>query len=77
MHFERDIYHNQKLDGNNMGQMCYERNVYQNQCPNIGDYDTIYGSTQMCTCYTYWVGNMDDCKSTSCYVFLLGSGAIS
>ncbi len=31
----------------------------------------------MCTYYVDWVGNMDDHKSTSCYVFLLGDGAIS
>ncbi len=32
----------------------------------------------MCAyCDVDWVGNMDDCKSTSGYVFLLGNGAIS
>jgi hypothetical protein len=34
-------------------------NVYPSQCPNIGDYDTIFGSTQMFAyCDAYWVGNM-------------------
>ncbi len=46
-------------------------NVYQIQCPNIGNYDIAYENTQM---YAYsnvdWVGNMDDQKSTSSYVFL-------
>ncbi len=77
MHSKKDIYCNQKIDAINMGQMHSKRNVYQSQWPNIGDYDTFYGSTQMCTYYADWVGNMDDCKSTWCYVFLLGDGAIS
>ncbi len=47
MCFERDIYHNQGIDENNMIQVHFENNVYQNKCPNIGDYETIYGSTQM------------------------------
>ncbi len=48
-----------------MGQVHFEKNVYQNQCPNIGDYDTIYGSTQMCAyCDANWANNMDDPKST-------------
>jgi hypothetical protein len=43
----------------------FEKNVYQSQCPNIEDYDTIYGSTQMCAyCDVKWVSNMDDHKST-------------
>jgi hypothetical protein len=45
MCFERDNYHNQGIETNNMGQVHFEKNVYQSQCPNIGDYGTIYGST--------------------------------
>jgi hypothetical protein len=56
----------------------FERNVYQSQCPNIGDYDIVYGGTQMCTyCDANWASNMDDYKSTSNYVFLLGNGVIN
>jgi hypothetical protein len=44
--------------------------------PNIGDYDIVYGSAQMCAyCDAILVGNMDDRKSTSSYVFLLKNGA--
>jgi hypothetical protein len=32
---ENDIYHSQEIDENNMGQMHYKRNVYQNKSPNI------------------------------------------
>jgi hypothetical protein len=40
--------------------------------PNIGDYDIVYGSTQMCAyCNAIWASNMDDCKSTSSYVSYL------
>jgi hypothetical protein len=46
MHSERDIYHSQGIDGNNMGQVHYERNVCQNKCPNIEDYDIIYENAQ-------------------------------
>jgi hypothetical protein len=61
-----------------MGQLHSKMNVYQNYCPIIGDYDIVYRSTQMCAyCDVDWVGNMDDCKSTLSYVFLLGNGAIS
>jgi hypothetical protein len=60
-----------------MGQVHSKRNVYQNQCPNIGDYHIIYGSTQMCAyCDVDWGSNIDDCKSTSSYGFILGNGAI-
>jgi hypothetical protein len=46
--------------------------------PILGIYDIVYGSTQMCAyCDANWVRNMDDHKSTSSYVFLLGNGAIS
>jgi hypothetical protein len=34
MHSKRDVYHNQKNDGNNMGHVHSEKNVYQSQCPN-------------------------------------------
>jgi hypothetical protein len=78
MHFERDIYHNHKIDGNNMGSIHFERNVYWNKCPNVGDYDTLYGSTQMCACFDIdWASNMDDHKFVIGYIFLLGNGAIS
>ncbi len=78
MNFKRDMYHNQRMDKNDMGQVHFERNVYQNQCPNIRDYDIIYGNTHMCAyCDVDWVGNMDDHKSASSYVFLLGNGVIS
>jgi hypothetical protein len=44
--------------------------------PNIGDFDIVYGSTQMCAYGdAIWAGNMDDHKSTSSYVFLLRNGA--
>jgi len=56
----------------------FEKNVYQSYHPSIGDYDIVYGSIQMCGyCDVDWVGNMDDHKSTSSYVFLLGNGPIS
>ncbi len=52
MHFEKDVYHSQGNDENNMGQVHFEKNVYQSYHPNIGDYDIVYGSTQMCAyCY--------------------------
>jgi hypothetical protein len=55
-----------------------EKNIYQSQCPNIGDYDIVYGNTQMCTyCDVDWASNMDDHKSMLGYVFLLGNGAIN
>jgi len=55
----------------------FEKNVYQSYHPNIGDYDIVYGSTQMCVyCDVDWVSNMDDHKCTSSYIFLLGNGAI-
>jgi hypothetical protein len=76
MHSKWDNYHSQGIDGKNMGQVHYERNVCQNKCPNIEDYDIIYG--KMCAYNdTNCVGNMDDHKFTSCYVFLLGNGAIN
>ncbi len=57
--------------------MHFEKNLYQNKCPNIKDYDVVYGSTQMCAyCDIDWAGNMDDRKSTSNYVFLLGNVVI-
>ncbi len=69
---QNDIYHNQGIDENNMGQVHFKRNVYQSQCPNIGDYDIIYGNTQMCVYYDAdWVNNKDDHKSTSNYIVLL------
>jgi hypothetical protein len=50
-----------------MGQVHYERNVCQNKCPNIEDYDIIYENTQMCVYNdTNCVDNMGDLKSTSC-----------
>jgi hypothetical protein len=55
-------------------------NDYQIQCrPNIGDYDIFYGNTQMLRAYyeVAWASNMDDCKSTLGYVFLLGNGDIN
>ncbi len=53
-----------------MGQVHSKRNVSQNQCPNIRDYDIIYGSTQMCAYFDLdWVGNMDDHKFASSYIF--------
>ncbi len=65
------------MDGNNMDHVHSKRNVYHNQYFNIGDHDTIYGSTQMCAyCDANWANNMDDCKSTSNYVLLLGNGDI-
>jgi hypothetical protein len=58
--------------------MHFERNVYWSKCPNIGDYDTMYGSTQMCAyCDVDWASNMDDCKFVVGYIFLLGNGAIN
>jgi hypothetical protein len=36
MQFEKDAYHSQGIDKNNMGQVHSERNVFQNWCPNIG-----------------------------------------
>ncbi len=61
-----------------MGQVHSKRNVYQNQYSNIGDYDNVYESTQMCAyCDVNWVGNMYDHKSTSSYVFLLGNGVVN
>ncbi len=45
MCFERDVHHSQGIDGNNMGHVHFEYNVYQNWCPNIGDYDIVYGNT--------------------------------
>jgi hypothetical protein len=78
MCLERDIYHSQEINEKNMGQMHYKRNVCQNTCPNIEDYDTIYGDRQMCAYNDRnCVGNMGDHKSTSCYVFLLGNGTIN
>ncbi len=50
--------------------------VTKTNVPNIGDYDIVYGSTQMCACCdAIWASNMDDYKSTSNYVFLLRNGA--
>jgi len=50
--FQNDVYHNQRIDENNMGQVHSEMNVYQIQCcPNIGDYDIFYGNTQMLCAY--------------------------
>jgi len=44
--------------------------------PNIGDYDIVYGSTQMfANCDAIWASNMDDRKFTSSNVFLLKNGA--
>ncbi len=61
-----------------MGQVHSKRNVYQSQYLNIGDYDNVYESTQMCAyCDVNWVGNMHDHKSTSSYVFLLGNGVVN
>jgi hypothetical protein len=78
MRFKKDIHHSQGNDENNMGQVHFEKNVYQSYHPNIGGYEIVYESTQMCVyCDVDWVGNMDDHKSTSSYVFLLGNGAIS
>jgi hypothetical protein len=78
MHFERNIYHNQKINKNNMGHVHSKRNVYQSQYSNIGDYDNVYESTQMCAYSDVnWVGNMHDQKSTSSYVFLLGNGVVN
>ncbi len=37
MHSKRDIYHNQRIDGNNMGHVHSENNVYQSQSPNTKD----------------------------------------
>ncbi len=60
-----------------MGHVHFEKNLYQSQCPNIKDYDIVYGSTHVCAhCDINWAGNMDDCKSTLDYVFLLGNGVI-
>jgi hypothetical protein len=47
MHWKRNIYHSKGIDESNMGEIHFEMNVYQSQCPNIGDYDIIYGSTQI------------------------------
>ncbi len=77
---KKDVYHNPGIDENNMGQMHSEMNVYQIQCcRNIGDYDFFYGNTQMLCAYcdVDQASNMDDCKSTSSYVFLLGNGVIN
>ncbi len=64
MCFKNDIYRSQGNDENNMGQVHFEKNVYQSYHPNIGDYAIVYGSTQMCVyCDVDWVGNMDDHKS--------------
>jgi hypothetical protein len=53
------IYYSQGIDGNNMGYVHSNRNVYQSQCPNIGDYDIVFGITQMFAyCDVDWVGNM-------------------
>jgi hypothetical protein len=58
-----------------MNHMHSKRN--QNHYFNIGGYDAIYGNTQMCAyCDANWANNMDDCKFTSNYVFLLGNGDI-
>jgi hypothetical protein len=58
--------------------MHFEKNVYQSKSPNIGDYDTMYGSTQMCAyCDAHWVSNMDDREFVVGYVFLLGNGVIN
>jgi len=39
----------------------------------------FYGDTQILCAYcdVKWASNMDDCKSTLGYVFLLGNGAIN
>jgi hypothetical protein len=51
----------------------FQRNVYQSQCPNIGDYDIVCGRAQMCVyCDANWVGNMDDCKSTLGFYSFIG-----
>ncbi len=61
-----------------MSQVHSEKNVYQSQCPNIGDYHIIYGSTQMfASSDAYWASNIDNYKSTSSYGFILGNGAIN
>jgi hypothetical protein len=31
-----------------MGQMHSKMHVYQIKCSNVGDYDIVYGGTQMC-----------------------------
>jgi len=36
MRFKRDMYHNQRININNMNQVHSKRNVYQRQCLNIG-----------------------------------------
>jgi len=61
VHFEKD------------GPNEFQRNVHQNQCSNIGDYDIVCGSAQMCIyCDANWASSMDDCKSILGYVFLIG-----
>jgi hypothetical protein len=48
----------------------FQRNVYQSHCLNIGDYNIVCGSTQMCVyCDANWVGGMDDYKSTLGFSF--------
>jgi hypothetical protein len=55
-----------------------KKNIYQSQWPNIGDYDIVYGSTQICTyCDVNWASNMDDRRSMLGYAFLLGNDAIN
>jgi hypothetical protein len=34
MHFKRDVYHNQRINGNNMGHVHFEFFFYQSQYPN-------------------------------------------
>jgi hypothetical protein len=75
MHSKEVIYHNQKINGINMGQMLSKRNLYQSQCPNIEDYHTFYGSTQMCTYYARLVIWMT--ANPHHVMFLLGDGVIS
>jgi hypothetical protein len=61
-----------------MGQVHSKKNVCQNQCPNIGDYHIIYGSTQMFASYDAdWASNINNYKSTSSYGFILENGAIN
>jgi hypothetical protein len=61
-----------------MVKFTLKKNVYQNQCPNIGDYHIIYGSTQMsASCDVDWASDIDNYKSTSSYGFILENGAIN
>jgi len=42
------------------------------------DYVIVYGNIQMCAYHDVnCAGNMDDCKCTLGYVFLLGNGVIN